>query len=271
MPVTLQATEYGEGEPIAILHGLFGSGRNWASIAQRLAAGWRVVAFDMRNHGASPWTDRMDYRAMADDIRLAMQQRGYRRYALLGHSMGGKAAMVAALTAPQAIEKLVVVDIAPVVYPIMPYAAYVAAMRALDLSTITRRREADAKLAEVVKDAAERAFLLQNLVLGRDVGGGDGPPRWRINLPAIEAALGTLAGFPALPGDARYDGPALFVAGGRSRSLPAAHEPAVNALFGNAAFVRIAEAGHWVHADAPDAFVSAVEPFLAAGIFSDAD
>jgi esterase len=202
---------------------------------------------------------------MADDVRAAMQARGHGRYSLIGHSLGGKVAMVAALTEPGAVESLVVVDIAPVSYPTMPYAAYVQAIRALDLGAISRRRDADAKLAGAVGDATQRAFLLQNLVLG------DGPPHWRINLTAIEAALSTLAGFPSLPADAQYTGPALFIAGGKSRSLAAEHEPAVTARFCNAAIVRLAEAGHWVHADAPEAFLGLVERFLATRIFSNAD
>jgi pimeloyl-ACP methyl ester carboxylesterase len=265
MAVTLQATEYGAGEPVAILHGLFGSGRNWANIAQRLSANWRVVAFDLRNHGSSPWSDTMDYAAMADDVRAAMRARGYGRYSMIGHSMGGKAAMVAALTEPDAVESLVVVDIAPVSYPTMPYAAYVQVMRALDLSAISRRRDADAKLAGTVGDTTQRAFLLQNLVLG------DGPPHWRVNLAAIEAALSTLAGFPSLPADALYNGPALFIAGGKSPSLAPEHEPAVTARFRNAAIIRLAEAGHWVHTDAPEPFLGVVERFLATRIFSNAD
>lgn len=262
MAVTLQAAEYGEGEPVAILHGLFGSGRNWASVAHRLSASWRVVAFDLRNHGGSPWSDAMSYVAMAGDVRAAMRARGYSRYSLIGHSMGGKVAMIAALTDPDAVESLVVADIAPVAYPTMPYAAYVRAMRALDLGSVVRRRDADAKLTGGVGDATERAFLLQNLVLG------DGPPHWRINLPAIEAALSSLADFPSLPPSARYDGPALFIAGGKSRSLTAEHEPAVTARFRNAAVVRLAEAGHWIHTDAPEAFLALVEPFLATTTFS---
>jgi esterase len=265
MAVGLEAVEYGDGEPIAILHGLFGSGRNWATIAQHLATTYRVIAFDLRNHGGSPWAEGMDYRDMAEDVCAAMQARGYQRYALIGHSMGGKVAMVAALTEPRAVEKLVVADIAPVTYPTSPYRAYVQAMRALDLGTVTRRREADARLAEVVHNSAERAFLLQNLVFDGD------KPHWRINLAALEPALPALAGFPATPAGTVYKRPALFVAGGKSASLRPEHETAVTALFPSAVIVRIAEAGHWVHADAPDAFLTLAEPFLGTRIFSDAD
>jgi esterase len=256
MVVALAATEYGDGQPVAILHGLLGAGRNWATIAQRLAASHRVIVFDLRNHGASPWADTIDYRGMAEDVRTTMRTRGHSRYALIGHSMGGKVAMVAALTDPDAIERLVVVDIAPVAYPI-PYLGYVRAMRALDPSAITRRSKADTLLAETVRDPAERSFLLQNLVFG------DGPPRWRLNLAALEAALPVLASFPSFPLDTSYKGPALFIAGGKSQALRPRHEPAIQALFPNAIIERIDDAGHWVHAERPEAFLALVEPFLA--------
>ena len=212
MVVTLAATEYGNGKPVAILHGLFGSGRNWTSVAQRLGAHHRAIAFDLRNHGASPWTKPMDYAAMAEDVRAAMLARGHRRYAIIGHSMGGKVAMVAALTDPGAIERLVVIDIAPAARTI-PYLPYVRAMRALDLGAITRRSEADAPLAAAIPDPAERGFLLQNLVFG------DGKPRWQLNLAALEVAIPALGGFPTFPPGVTYDGPTLFIAGGRSKAL----------------------------------------------------
>src|SRR5690348_2264177 len=126
MSVRLAATEYGAGQPVAILHGLFGWGRNWATIAQRLAAGHRVIALDLRNHGNSPWADTMTYAEMADDVRDTLGQPA----TLIGHSMGGKVAMVAALAGARAehwVERLIVVDIAPAEYPAP--AAQLAAMR----------------------------------------------------------------------------------------------------------------------------------------------
>ena len=256
MSLSLAASESGAGPPVAILHGLFGSARNWASIAQRLSARHRVVAFDLRNHGASPWADTMGYAEMATDVLNALADRGVRRAALIGHSMGGKAAMTAALTAPDAVERLVVVDIAPVAYP-LHHLDLVRAMRGLDLGAITRRGEADTALAAAIPDAAERGFLLQNLVLG------DGPPRWRLNLAAIERELPALVGFPALPPGAVYAGPALFVAGARSGYLLPEHDPAIRRLFPAAEIIRIADAGHWLHAEQPAAFLAAVQPFLA--------
>jgi esterase len=255
MPVRLAAMEYGEGPPLAILHGLFGAGRNWASIAARLAAHHRVIALDLRNHGASPWADAMHYAAMAADVRETLHALGHRRFALLGHSMGGKAAMMLALSHDEAVRRLVVVDIAPVGYAAR-HLSYAQAMRALDLAAIKRRSDADAALAPEVPDAAERGFLLQNLVFD------DGAPRWRLNLAAIERGMPSLVDFPAMTGGAVYHGPALFVAGGRSDYLRPEHEPAIRHLFPNARIARIADAGHWVHAEQPQAFLDIVEPFL---------
>jgi esterase len=256
MTVPLAAVEYGEGPPLAILHGLFGSGRNWASIAQRLAAHHRVVALDLRNHGASPWTDTMDYPAMAEDARAAMHALGYHRYALLGHSMGGKVAMVAALQHGAEVDRLIVADIAPVNYP-PHHLAHVQAMRALDLADVKRRSEAEACLASSIPNPAERAFLVQNLVFE------DGRARWRLNLAAIGQSMRRLGEFPDLPPTAVYDGPTLFIAGGQSDYLGSEHEPAIHRRFPQAEIARIDNAGHWLHAEQPQRFLAIVEEFLA--------
>jgi esterase len=256
MTVFLAAAEFGDGAPVVILHGLFGAGRNWGGIAHRLAGRYRVIAFDLRNHGASGWTDAMSYSDMAADLQAAMLARGHRRYALIGHSMGGKVAMVAALQDPAAIERLVVVDVAPVAYPI-PYRDHVQAMLGLDLAATTRRSEADAALGAAIADPAERNFLLQSLVFE------DGKPRWQLNLRALDAAMPTLASFPELPPGLHYAGPALFIAGGRSPYLRPQHEAAVRALFPAARFARIDDAGHWLHVEKAEAFLALVEEFLA--------
>jgi esterase len=258
MPLRLAAVEYGAGAnlPVAILHGLFGSARNWATIAQHLATRRRVVALDLRNHGNSPRADTMSYGEMAEDVVETLPSIGISRFALLGHSMGGKAAMVAALSPGALIDRLIIVDIAPVAYA-PQHVDYVRAMRALDLSKISRRGAADAALAPAIPDPAERAFLLQNLVFE------DGRARWRLNLAAIERAMPVLVGFPSLPPDIVYRGPALFVAGERSDYLLPAHGPAIRQRFPNARIERIADAGHWLHAEQPQAFLDLVEGFLA--------
>jgi pimeloyl-ACP methyl ester carboxylesterase len=193
---------------------------------------------------------------MAEDVLAMLQERGCRRAALLGHSMGGKVAMLAALRDPDMVERLVVVDIAPVAYP-PHHLAYVRAMRALDLSKIQRRSDADRLLAPAIPDTAERGFLLQNLVFE------DGRVRWRLNLEAIEREMPVLVGFPAVPDNAVYRGPALFVAGARSDYLLPEHDAAIRRRFPEARIERIENAGHWVHAEQPAAFLEIVEPFLA--------
>lgn len=257
MSVRLAAVETGAGPTLAILHGLFGSARNWATMAARLGRRHRVVTLDLRNHGASPWAAGMDYRDLAEDVLVTMNQLGHERFALLGHSMGGKAAMVLALSHQAAVDRLIVVDIAPLAHP-AGHLRYVEAMRGLDLARIGRRSEADAALSSAVPDAAERGFLLQNLVFD------DGTARWRLNLPVIEREMPRLAGFPDLAG-AKYKGPALFVAGDRSDYLRPQNEPEIRRLFPAARIVRIADAGHWVHAEQQQAFLDLVEPFLAKG------
>jgi pimeloyl-ACP methyl ester carboxylesterase len=256
MPIQLSADEFGAGPPVAILHGLFGSGRNWRSVAQHLAARHRVVTFDLRNHGASPWADGMSYGEMVEDLRASLRARGIERAALLGHSMGGKVAMLMALLHPGEVDRLVVVDIAPAANP-PTLLAYVRAMRAVDLSGVRRRSEADLQLAEAVPDPAERAFLLQNLVIGENVA------QWRLNLQAIERGYSEIVDFLDLPAGTVYPGPALFVSGTRSNYIRPEHEPLIRHLFPQARIARIEGAGHWVHAEQPQAFLQAVAPFLA--------
>src|SRR5258708_23138012 len=211
--VALAAAEYGSGPPLLILHGLFGSGRNWSLLAQRLAAAHQVFALDARNHGASPWADSMSYADMTDDVQAFQAARGLGRAAVIGHSMGGKTAMLLALHHADAVERLVVVDVAPVAYA-PALAAYVRAMRAVDLTGVSRPAEGDAHLPALVTSPAEPAFLLQNLVLE------GGRARWRLNLPVLERFMPDIAGFPAPAVGDSFAGPTLLVAGARSDYVP---------------------------------------------------
>jgi pimeloyl-ACP methyl ester carboxylesterase len=253
--LSLASADYGQGPSVAILHGLFGSGRNWRSIAQQLAAHHRVLTFDLRNHGASPWADGMSYGEMVDDLRTSLHERSIERTALLGHSMGGKVVMLAALLHPDEVDRLVVVDIAPVLNPptLLPY---VGAMRSLDLQGVARRGEIDARLTGPIPNAAERAFLLQNLVIG------EGKAHWRLNLEAIERDFPQIVNFPVLPPDLAYRGPTLFVVGANSPYIRSVDEPVIRDLFPQARITRIEGAGHWIHAEQPQAFLRVVEPFL---------
>lgn len=255
MPVPLHVAEYGAGPPVVLLHGLFGSGRNWATVARHLAARHLVLAVDLRNHGGSPWSDRMDYSEMAGDLQALLRTRDLRHVALLGHSMGGKTAMLTALQHADHVERLIVVDVAPVAYkPVL--LDYARAMRAVDLEQVRRRADVDAQLAGAIPDPAERSFLLQNLVLE------EGRARWRINLSVLERDLPIISGFPDLAPGSIYGGATLFVAGDRSDYIRPQHELAIRQRFPRAEIVRIADAGHWVHAQQPRAFLETIEPFL---------
>jgi pimeloyl-ACP methyl ester carboxylesterase len=250
----LHAIEVGQGgPPLVLLHGLFGSARNFGAVQRELARRRRTIALDLRNHGASPHAADMRYATMAADVLETLEQLGALPAVLLGHSMGGKTAMLAALTQPNAVARLIVADIAPVPYP-PHHRATAEAMAALLLAPGMSRTQADAALARAVPDAGVRAFLLQNLALG-DV------PKWRIGLAEIIAGLVDIEAWQA-PADALYDGPTLFISGANSDYIRADHRPLIRALFPRARFVTLKNAGHWLHADNPRAFIGVVEAFL---------
>jgi pimeloyl-ACP methyl ester carboxylesterase len=248
--VKLAEQAHGEGgdrPPLLIAHGLFGSARNWGVIAKRLAATRRVVAVDMRNHGDSPWSPVHDYPAMAADLAEAALGRSD----VLGHSMGGKAAMLLALTYPDKVNRLVVGDIAPVAYS-HTQAHLVEAMAALDLSALDSRGDADRALAAAVPDPGVRAFLLQSLDLRER--------RWRLNLAALGTEMPKILSFPEVAG--RFGGPALFLSGANSPYVLPEHLDRIRTLFPAARFARIPGAGHWLHAEKPREFEAAVQTFL---------
>ncbi len=252
----LHAIEAGTGRPVALLHGLFGSARNFGAVQRRLAATHRVIALDLRNHGSSPHDPAMDYPAMAADVLETLAARDARPAVLIGHSMGGKVAMQAALAQPAAVAALLVADIAPVAYP-PHFGAIAAALAALPLEPGLTRAAADAALAAVEPDPALRAFLLQNFIPG----GGATAPHWRIGLAEIIAALGVIGGWAA-PAGARYSGPVLVLAGAQSDYIRPEHRPAFRALFPAARFASLRHAGHWLHADNPEGFLAVVQAFL---------
>jgi pimeloyl-ACP methyl ester carboxylesterase len=240
------------GVPLVIAHGLFGSARNWGVVARRLAEERRVIAVDMRNHGDSPWFAEHSYAAMAADLSEVIAAEGGRAD-LLGHSMGGKAAMVLALTEPARVGRLIVADIAPVAYA-HSQMEYVRAMQAVDLRGVTRRSEADPLLAGTVPEPALRAFLLQSLSVEA------GRAAWKLNLDALADQMPLIMGFPEVAG--RFEGPALFVTGETSDYVRDDHWPHILELFPAARRVAIPGAGHWVHAEAPKPFAAAVAAFL---------
>lgn len=254
----LHAIEAGPADarpPLVMLHGLFGQARNFGQIQRSLAQRWRVIALDQRNHGASPHAPDMRYGVLARDVVDTLDALGSGPVMLMGHSMGGKVAMRLALMRPDRVARLMISDIAPVVYPPHNHRT-VAAMRALPLHDGLTRADADAALAADVPEPAVRAFLLQNLRFGTH-------PQWRIGLEEIAAALDDLEGWDG-PADATYPGRTLVVAGAESQYIRPEDRPAIRALFPAARFVTVKHAGHWVHADNPAGFLAVLEAFLSA-------
>lgn len=241
--------------PLLIAHGLFGSARNFNTLGKRLAVGRRVVLVDMRNHGASPWSDEMDYPAMAADLAGMIECLFDGPAVVLGHSMGGKAAMGLALGRPELVAGLIVADIAPVGYT-HSHLGYVRAMRALDLAHVKRRSDADPLLREGVPEPSLRSFLLQNLIIE------EGAPRWRLNLAVLARAMPALIGWPDDWPQDHHDGPAFFLRGTLSDHVPDSAFPAIRARFPRAEIDGI-EAQHWLHAEKPAEFATKVEGWLA--------
>lgn len=235
--------------PLVIAHGLFGSARNWGVIAKRLSDQREVIAVDMRNHGDSPRFATHSYADLAADLAEVIASLPEGRADVLGHSMGGKAAMALALTYPERVRKLVVADIAPVAYG-HSQQAQIDAMRRVDLANVQNRQEAAAQMQAATPEIA--AFLMQSLdMTGR---------RWKLDLDLFEREMGTVVGFPEIAG--RFDGPTLFLSGADSDYVLPEHRPQIRALFPHAKFAKIPGAGHWLHADKPRPFEEAVRVFL---------
>lgn len=242
---------------IAFLHGLFGQGRNWTTIARRLADDYSSTLIDLPNHGRSDWTSTVSYPAQADQVaKLLTALGGSDDWTLVGHSMGGKIAMALALRHPALVARLCVVDMSPVDYPVQTeFADYVQAMRSIDLTTLSSREAADEQLSTGVPDPNVRAFLLQNL---RHAGSGW---RWQMNLQLLGDQLSTLGGWPHLDAEP-FPGPTLWIAGANSGYVRPEYAPAMRALFPQTRTVRIKGAGHWVHSERPETFLNVLRTNL---------
>lgn len=255
MTVDLAYQEIGDGPPVVILHGLLGMARNWGYVAKKLAAEFRVFTLDLRNHGSSPWAPGMSYAEMADDVSRFITRMTLDRPAVIGHSMGGKAAMVLALNHGEQVGRLMVVDVAPVAYN-RTYRPYLDAMDKIPLAATPRRSQAEAFLKDAIPEPGIRLFLLQNL------GNSDHGLVWLPNLAALRSGMADIMGFPDYPPDRHYDGPTLLLGGSRSDYIRDEHHPVIRRLFPRAEIETIADAGHWVHADQPDSFVERAALFL---------
>lgn len=252
MTGAIHTTQLGEqGSRVTFCHGLFGQGRNWTQIGKALADRHRVTLVDMPNHGQSDWTERLDYLEMADAVAGLLDEPG----ALVGHSMGGKAAMLTALRHPDRVERLVVVDVSPVEYRSTDeFRGFIDGMLAIDLDQIESRADADAALRDAVPDRGVRGFLLQSLRWEEEGW------RWLPNLEVLRRDLGVLRGFPET--DAVYEGPVLWIGGANSGYVRDEFAGAMEARFPRVRRVTIKNAGHWVHSEQPKVFTEVLSRFL---------
>ncbi len=241
-----------ESPSLVILHGLFGSSTNWRRIAQALAADYSVTCMDLRNHGNSPWSDTMDYRALAQDVVDTMQQNRLAHPILLGHSMGGKVAMAIAQEQLFPIQALIVADIAPIPY-FHDHDHFITAMERVDLGSITRRADAEQQLSHDIDHAGVRHFLLQNLIRKTD------GYQWRINLPAIKCNLPALLDWQF---DTTVPVRTLFIYGTNSTYMDESGRIAAIRYFPNAEFQPIPDASHWLHIEKPNQFLHITSAFL---------
>jgi pimeloyl-ACP methyl ester carboxylesterase len=254
----LHTTALGEsGSPVVFCHGLFGQGKNWTRIGRALAETHRVLLVDMPDHGRSAWNEEFDYVAAADHVAGLMSAED--PVALVGHSMGGKIAMLVALRHPELVERLCVVDVAPVTYrESSEFAGYIEAMKGLDLDALERRNDADVALHDAVPNPVVRSFLLQNLRHHDDTW------EWQLNLDVLGRDLERLRGWPEerLEDVSPYEGPVLWIAGQSSDYVMDEYAGAMDRWFPKNRRVTIKDAGHWVHSEQPEVFGEVLKRFL---------
>ncbi len=256
-PVSLARSELGEGPPVYLLHGLYGSGRNFGTVARCLSDRFRAVSLDLRNHGASSWTDSLSYGSMSEDVAMAIEADGLAPARVVGHSMGGKAAMVLALRRPELVDRIAIVDIAPIRYS-HDQRPLLRAMQDIDPATVRSRMDADHLLAEVVPERQVRGFLLQNLVRYDRA-----RFRWCINLPVIDNNMDDLLGFPEELVGLSYGGSALALSGTRSAYVDDDGVAMLRMMFPSLEHVCLEGAGHLPHVERPAEFLDVLRSFLA--------
>ncbi|MDX2134937.1 MAG: alpha/beta fold hydrolase [Saprospiraceae bacterium] len=251
--MSLYYREFGQGSPVFLLHGLFGFSDNLQTIAKGLSNEYWVITPDHRNHGRSPHLPAHTYADMAGDLRDFMNSQGILQASFVGHSMGGKVAMQLALTFPELVEKLVVVDIAPG-QATDGHSDIFKALLDINLSAVNTRSDAESALAKRIPDPSTLQFLLKNITRHPN-----GAYTWKMNLPVLWAEypsiLAAVSGYP-------YDGPTLFIRGAQSRYILDSDLPLIRDLFPNARLETIAGAGHWVHADKPAELLGLLREFL---------
>jgi pimeloyl-ACP methyl ester carboxylesterase len=259
--VAIHSTELGTSGPrVAFMHGLFGQGKNWTAIAKALRDSCRITLLDLPNHGRSAWTEHFSYAETAAAIGRTLASPSPDLVNVVGHSLGGKVAMVLALLQPDRVERLCVVDVSPVRYETQSaFAEYVRGLRSVDLKRLPDRATADAVLRPYVPDDVVRGFLLQNL---RRDQSPDGPRwRWQLNLDLLGDRLAEIGDWPDLQ-TPPFEGPVLWVAGANSRYILPDHADPMRRLFPQVRLVTVKNAGHWVHSEQPEVFLAILRRFL---------
>jgi esterase len=251
---TLNYTCTGEGPPLLIIHGLFGSSRNWRTLSQQFSNNFTVISVDLRNHGDSPHLDEMSYQAMGEDVIQLLDQLQISKTSVLGHSMGGKVAMKLCQLDPARINQLVVADIGPVTYR-HDYDDLIDAVLSLDLASLRNRKQADTALTDGIPDPRVRMFLLQNLVVV------DNALKWKLNWKALKENISQIIGFDDIS-DWHIETPTLFIYGGQSNYLNTEVRELISNHFSQVSFSCIENAGHWLHAEQPQIFYDEVYNFL---------
>ncbi len=247
----------GEGIPVIILHGLFGSLDNWQTISKKISdKGYKVFLLDQRNHGKSPHTNSHTYSEMAADLAHFMNNMKLQKAIIIGHSMGGKTAMQFAADYPQRIEKLCVVDIGPKYYP-PHHQTILKALHAVKKDQITSRKEAEQAIGEYISDAGIKQFLMKNLDR-KDATSF----RWKMNLPVLTKQIENVGAEIIL--DKPFTELSLFIAGNNSDYIVKEDHEGIKAFFPKATIINIKDAGHWVHAEQPEAFTQTIFQFLEA-------
>ena len=246
--------ETGQGLPLIILHGLFGSSDNWASVAKRIGEYYKVYTVDQRNHGQSPKSEEFTYAAMAEDLKTFIEENDIKDPVVLGHSMGGKTAMTFALKYPELLRKLIVVDIAPKAYP-LHHETILEGLNSVKLNQVRSRKDADVALSNYISELGIRQFLLKNLYRNEE-----GSFDWRINLPVITEKIANVG--EEMQADESFNKPTLFIRGEASNYVLDEDQENIKALFTRAQVKTIRNAGHWVHAEQPEPFVKMLLEFI---------
>jgi esterase len=243
----------GEGEPLLILHGLFGSSDNWQTLGKQYAEDFQVILVDQRDHGHSSHSHDFSYEAMAEDLNELIEELELENVRLLGHSMGGKTCMLYASEHPETVKKMVIADIAPKKYPVH-HQEIIAALEEVDLSSLNSRKEVEAAITLGIPDFTIRQFLLKSLYWIEK-----GQLAWRFNVPEIARQIEAIVDQPYMQ---PCDVPVLFVAGGKSDYIREEDHHLIEAYFLNSSITAMPESGHWLHADNPETFYSITRSYL---------